>query len=129
MTTRRWTCLWLIFWAMMFTATHIPTRVPQGARFPHADKVVHFGMFFLLAWIGGRRLHAATGLLAGGALVGWAVVYAAYAFIDEWLQPFVGRSMTLGDWLADAGGIIAATVLLAVSRQKRTLSEPPSDRS
>ena len=95
-------------------------------RFPHADKVVHFGMFFLLTWFGGRRLKSATGLLAGGALAAWAVVYAAYAFLDEWLQPLVGRSMTLGDWLSDAGGILAATTLLAISRQKRTISEPPS---
>lgn len=115
-----------MFWAVMFIVTHVPIRAPQGFRFPHADKVVHFGMFFLLTWFGGRRLRAATGLLAGGALAGWAVVYAAYAFLDEWLQPFVGRSMTLGDWLADAGGILAATALLAISRQKRTLSEPPS---
>jgi len=104
-------------------------RVPHGVRFPHADKVVHFGMFFLLAWFGGRRLRAATGLLAGGALAAWAVVYAGYAFLDEWLQPFVGRSMTLGDWLADAGGILAATTLLAIGRQRRTLSELPSDHA
>ena len=110
----------------MFIATHVPIRPPQGVRFPHADKVVHFGMFFLLTWFGGRRLKSATGLLAGGALAAWAVVYAAYAFLDEWLQPLMGRSMTLGDWLSDAGGILAATALLAISRQKRTISEPPS---
>ena len=111
----------------MFVVTHIPVGVPKGVRIPHADKAIHFGMFFLLTWIGGKRLVSATGLLAGGALAAWAAVYAAYALLDEWLQPLVGRSMTLGDWLADAAGIVAATLLLMLIRRKQTLSEPPPE--
>jgi len=110
----------------MFVATHVPIRHATMGRFPHADKVVHFGMFFALTWLGGRRLWSATGLLAVGALAAWAIVYATYAFIDEWLQPLVGRSMTLGDWLADAAGILAATLILVWRRPRQTLSEPPT---
>lgn len=109
----------------MFVATHVPMPSGRGFRIKHADKVVHFVMFFLLTWIGGRRLRASTGIMAGGALVGWAIVYGGYAAFDEWLQQWVGRSMTLGDWVADALGVAVASVVLFFFRHKRTLSEPP----
>ncbi len=124
-TIPQWTCVWLAFWALMFVATHVPMPSGGGFRIKHADKVVHFVMFFLLTWIGGRRLRASTGILAGGALVGWAIVYGGYAALDEWLQQWVGRSMTLGDWIADALGVAVASAVLFLQRKKPPLSEPP----
>ena len=109
----------------MFVATHVPIRSRGVPYLKHADKAVHFFMFFTLTWIGGRRLRASTGMIAGGALVLWGLVYAGYALLDEWLQPFVGRTMTLGDWIADATGIATASILLYLCRSKPTLSEPP----
>jgi len=110
----------------MFVATHIPMKSHGIAFLKHADKVVHVAMFFTLTWIGGRRLRASTGMIAGGALVVWGLVYVGYAVVDEWLQPWFGRSMTLGDWIADAIGVTAASVLLFLQRKKTTLSEPPA---
>jgi VanZ family protein len=41
-----------------------------------------------------------------------------YAALDEWTQPFIGRTCELLDWLADAGGAIVGSLIgLAIARR------------
>ncbi len=83
---------------------------------PHLDKVVHFGLFFLLVILG----HLAYGRYRSGmsrvTAFRWVVLYAAYAALDECLQPLVGRTASFIDWLADVAGILAATMLVTTRR-------------
>ena len=116
----RW--LWLGFWAVLFVLTHVPVAHTGTMGLRHADKVIHFVLYYLLTRLGGRHyLTAGSGVSVVG-LFTWAVVYAAYAALDEWLQPFVGRTMSLGDWAADAAGIAVATVALAIRVRRSGLS-------
>jgi VanZ family protein len=107
------TLAWLGFWGLMFVATHVPLGGAGELRVPHGDKVVHFGMFFLLALLGSWRL-AGRGLLTWRRLLAWGLAYAMYAVIDESLQPLVGRTASLSDWLADVAGVAVAQLLVGL---------------
>lgn len=114
---------WVGLWVVMFLATHVP--VPSAGALPlgHGDKVLHFGLYFLLTYLGGRYLRAKGRRLSLTLLLFWAVVYCTYAAFDEWLQQFVGRSMSLSDWVWDVVGILVATATLAAMRSRSALSE------
>ncbi len=133
---RRLRCLsrgrvWVGYWIALFVATHVPDTGTGTMGFEHADKAAHFATYFLLAWLGGRYL--CSGLPGGETrpnaartLWVWAAVYCAYGGADEWLQRFVSRTPSLGDWLADSTGIVGATLWLTWWRPTRRLSEPGS---
>lgn len=105
--------MWAAYWVLLFGATHVP--VPGAGRplLPHLDKLVHAVIYFLLTWLGGRHLLARGTEIPTRSLLWWAAAYAVYAALDEWLQQFVSRTMSLGDWLADVAGIAGATLMLA----------------
>ena len=95
----------VVYWLIMFTATHWPNHLPilnTGA----IDKVAHFAAYFVLA-----ALMAWTAALHGAKLhfrlllVFWLIA-VSYGAVDELLQPPVGRSCELLDWLADAAGAV-----------------------
>ena len=117
--------IWLGFWLALAVATHVPPPGDLTFGVRHGDKVLHFTAYFLLVLLGGRWLRARRGTPHGRTLVRWGAVYTAYAVLDEWLQQFVGRSMTLGDFLADAVGIVLGTLLLMYAPDRKRLSEPP----
>jgi len=123
-TIRTWTIAWVVFWCLIFTATHIPLSHISMARIGNGDKIIHFGMYFVLTLLGGRRLRLISGRVGVRVLLTWAVIYALYGIADERLQPLVSRTCSLADWLADAAGIVAGTVVLLVCRPASTLSEP-----
>lgn len=73
---------------------------PELARFPHADKLVHFALFFVLA----ASFHIAfrfKPLLAGTLLF-------AYGIVIELIQHYVpGRGADVWDVVADMTGVAA----------------------
>lgn len=95
---------------LLFVFTHVPLPKGPAPRWPQADKVVHFLLYFGLAWLGGRRLLVNQSRFSVRSLIAWAGVYAAFAVADEWLQGPVGRTPSVGDWLADVIGIGAASI-------------------
>ena len=104
--------LWLGYWIALFAVTHRPFAGGVGLPIPGADKGIHLVLYFILAILGGRYLRASAGGLSLTRLIRWACVYAAYGALDEWLQQFVSRTPSWGDWFADVGGIVLATVVL-----------------
>jgi len=115
--------VWLGYWIVLFLLMHRP--LPEIPRMrPGSDKIAHFFLYFLLAFLGGRCLRSFGRALTIPGLAFWAALYAAYAAADEWLQQFVGRDMSMGDWLADVAGIVVASLLLAATRRSPQISEP-----
>jgi VanZ family protein len=114
--------LWIAYWVLLFVATHVPIPGRGPVTVEHGDKVIHFVVYFILTWLGGRYL-LATGRGTLRALAAWAAIYLLYAGADEYLQSLVGRTMSLSDWLADAAGIVLATLVLARRRPSGALSE------
>lgn len=102
---------WLGYWLLLFISTHVP--IPKAApQIRHGDKVAHFIAYAGLTLLGAWRLHAREQLCIKSVSF-WAAVYCAFGAMDELLQPLVGRTLSLWDWLADALGVAAATLAIA----------------
>lgn len=104
-----------VLWAAaIFWASSRPTvPLPSGWG---TDKLAHFGAYTVLGFL------LARGTAASRLSAGWAVVLGVlYGASDEVHQHFVpGRSVEVGDWVADALGVVAGVLLsswLASSRR------------
>jgi VanZ family protein len=101
------------YWCTIFVLTHMPARrLPAPAV---SDKVAHMAAYFglaalLYAWLWVRYPARRTiGL--------WVIgICAAYGAADELLQIPVGRSASLGDWLADVAGAMIAVAIWELIR-------------
>ena len=105
MSRGRWLAA-LAWAALIFAGTSIPGRDLPSA-FPHADKLVHLGLYGVLGFLVGRALRAGR-TPAARTLVTALGAMALFAAADEWHQQFVpGRSTDAVDWLADLVGATA----------------------
>ncbi|MCH8147243.1 MAG: VanZ family protein [Planctomycetes bacterium] len=113
------TTIWCGYWIVIFVLTHRPLGDIGKPPFPGADKVVHFVLYFGLTWLGAwRRRTSPAGYNPASVLV-WAGIYVVYGGIDEWLQSYVGRTMSLFDWFADVAGVAAASVVILLSKKRK----------
>ena len=116
----RWLMAWLAYWVGLFVLMHVPiTRYPLLTH-PGSDKAIHFVLYGLLTWLGGRYQIARMDPPRGLVLVGWAIGYAIFCAFDEWLQQFVGRTASLVDWLADVMGVAVGTTVLILTHHRRS---------
>lgn len=113
------TAVLLVYWGAAFTATHWPMNpgnVPSS-QIPHLDKVVHAGIYFLLA-----ILTLSTALAWGfrwrlRLLAQVWLVMVMIGLIDESTQLLVaGRSADILDLAADAAGALLGILLVAAAR-------------
>jgi len=102
---QRWLPRFLLlgYLALIFTLTHIPIKPSSLPRGVVNDKVIHFCMFFGLAFLlplwRGWSTTFTVKQIAGGLLL-----LLAYAFADELLQIPVGRTCDIMDGVADMLG-------------------------
>lgn len=106
---RQW--IWIAWWIALAVALHLPRPAVEGRSLPVSDKVIHFGLFFVLVALGAIALRARSARADVGSLIGWGVAYLIYAALDEWSQGFVGRDVQFGDYVANAAGVITATFI------------------
>lgn len=84
-------------------------------RFPHADKMVHFGMYAVMAALAYKALADARDRQPVWFVAIIAAAVAMVGALDELHQAIVpGRSMDPLDWLADAAGAVAAVITMRV---------------
>ena len=96
----------ITYWIGVFLLTHLPFP-DTGASFPHADKVVHMGIYTGLAFL----LSALMTIDSWQASWKIFLVCICYAMLDELLQiPIPTRAGDWRDWIAD---VIGTTVGLA----------------
>jgi hypothetical protein len=89
-----------------------PSDVPGSP--PGVDKLVHLGLFLLLALTG--RWAGVVGTALGGVLVGYAAVSEVVQGLDV-----VGRNASVADWCADVLGVAAGLLLWsALTRPRRS---------
>lgn len=106
--------IWIAYWLLIFTATHVPAGdLPHVGR-RHVDKVVHFGLYMGLAVLAGRYLGVTKTVRFRHRALLWAGVFVAYGAFDEWLQQYTHRSMDFWDWVADVCGIVSGSALVAL---------------
>jgi VanZ family protein len=105
--------LTLAYWLFAFVTTHLPPgELPKVAV---SDKLAHFVSYGLLCgalsvclWLGNVPV----------ARSAWVVlaIGAVYGVVDELLQIPVGRTASVGDWVADVAGAATAVMIFTVVR-------------
>lgn len=118
---------WLpaILWAagIFYLSARTGDELPRF-DFPMLDKIVHFGLFGVLALLAFAGLRFGSGLRFGAAVLLAFALASLYGGTDELHQLFTpARSSDLRDWIADTlgAGIVFAAHLL------RPRETPPHD--
>lgn len=112
-----WRGLLAGYWLALFVGTHLPPTFP-GLPGDNSDKLVHAAAFAVLAWLLATAWQSSVGRLNGRHLRFTWLAVVLYSAADELTQLLVGRSATLGDWLADAVGAALGLVIFAVGQRK-----------
>lgn len=111
-----------LVWAVIVFILHIVHIQSDSERsiLPHADKVIHFSMFFTLSylvfriWISGSNSSVKFLVIA---------LLCAYGALLEWMQglEFVRRDPDLLDWLADTTGVLFGMRISSIRKTKTHL--------
>jgi VanZ family protein len=102
-----------LYWIGIFTLTHLPpSNLPKTNV---SDKLAHFSVYCMLGVLLGLVLWNLRFCIRRSALL-VIVIGLAYGAFDELTQALVGRTCSMYDWYADAGGIACAAVALITLR-------------
>jgi VanZ family protein len=108
----------LAYWAFAVVVAHLPVTGLNQPQIKNADKMVHVGLYFGLTCLGAVAVaRRADGTYSASRIWGWALLYVAYAALDEWLQQFVSRTPSLWDWVADSIGVLLGSLWFSRSAQ------------
>lgn len=102
------------YWLTILALTHWPAqRLP---KLPPNDKLLHVlaygplgGLLFLCLWHARPHRPHFTWLVLPIGL--------AYGVLDELTQPWFNRTAAFDDWVADAVGLVIATVIMTLFRR------------
>jgi hypothetical protein len=103
----------IVYWIVLAVVAHIPIpEVVYKARV--SDKWLHFLAYLNLVFLLWFAVRPDSKVRLRNGMV-WLVflMTAAYGGIDELLQPYVGRTKDLGDFLANIAGVSAGLILFA----------------
>jgi VanZ family protein len=107
----------VVYWIAMFAATHLPLVQPP-VTLRHADKLVHAGMYAVLALLL-AVVWSQRATLSWRGIFGILALLAIYGALDEATQPLVGRTADVLDWLADVAGSIGGLAIFLAVRELR----------
>ena len=96
---------------MLFLATRPAERLPES-WFEHQDKLLHFGLYFVLVFAAARAmLHFFPQLKFRKVILLASFFCLAYAAFEENLQAFVpGREVEWADFVANAFGVLVGNI-------------------
>ncbi len=104
----------VIYLAVLFTATHIPSLPTSG--FSIYDKVEHFASYGVLTLCVLVCWELTIGVLQAKHYFAMWLAGTLYAAIDELTQIPVGRTCDVNDWAADILGIVAGLIAFRLIR-------------
>lgn len=116
----------IVYLALLFTLSSIPTLPAPDYGIELSDKVNHFLAYGLLGMLGYRSVKRLAGDRTTGARIVAALLFCAlYGVIDELHQMLVpGRSAEVADWIADLlGGLTGIVVMGALGRWMKARRE------
>jgi VanZ family protein len=108
---------------VIICATSIPsTLVSLPSQQGYLDKVVHFALYAVLAFLLARHGFGIAGRWTATALA--VIVASAFGVVDEWHQQYIpGRSTEYADWQADTlGAAVGSLAYGFLSRRRGTPS-------
>ena len=100
-----------LYWAGIFTLTHIPISRPP-IPMPD-DKAAHFLAYLGLGILLNLVLRATRSISNDWIIL---AIGLSYGVIDELTQKLVGRTCDQMDWFADCAGMAVAMVLCGAAR-------------
>lgn len=106
--------LWIL---MIFALCAMPPQdVPEpGIEIPHLDKVVHFGMFFIMSLLICYRFERPSLKSIYGIAIGFSFLYGG--LIEILQHYFFNRGGDVWDLLADvAGGVVGCVLFPTVKK-------------
>lgn len=114
-----------IFWALaIFVQSSFPAIELPKVEIISADKIVHMGVFGLLAFLCYISIiHSGKqNFLTRGPLLWSSIICILYGATDEIHQYFVpNRSSELQDWAADLIGVLIAVIIIKYFLEKKYL--------
>ena len=116
--------IFVAYWITLFGLTHLP-KLPAYPGPRYKDKFAHAAAYALLVRLAVAAWPLGPGSAARSA-ANWFAVLSSYAAVDELLQPLVGRSCTLGDWLADTAGVALAIAVWLIRTGKPSSTVDPA---
>ncbi|MBN1796614.1 MAG: VanZ family protein [Sedimentisphaerales bacterium] len=104
----------VLYWPVMFIATHIPTIPQWVGQIPLSDKTLHFFAYFFLCFLLWQAISPNRKVNWRKPSV-WLILFVVvwYGIVDEWLQIYVGRHADVRDFFADLAGAVTALVILS----------------
>ncbi len=119
----------ILYAAVIFIASSIPSLSPPPIGFEWDDKIYHFFEYALFGYLCARAFYYQRNrVLQDFAMIIALVVGSLYAVSDELHQSLVpGRYADVGDFVADVLGVIVAVVFF--SRQVAARKRPGSRNS
>lgn len=117
----RWP-LFLAFVVFLFVGHILPPEQIPPAVAQANDKVLHLINFLILALLAYRTFTRSSRTLfsfhAGGKAAGFSLFYGALLECIQLKIP--GRETSLRDWLADAIGVLLASIIFRISKLTRS---------
>ncbi len=119
----------VIWAALIFVASSIPSEdIPVAPIFEY-DKLIHLTIYFVFAALVYRalRFEGISPFVRSRAAILTVGIITFYGMTDEFHQHFVpGRTMDVFDWVADvAGGILCVVVMSYQSRRNHWKKASP----
>ena len=106
-----------IFTTAVVLVTHLPNEsVPKQLQFGELDKIAHMAAYGLITLLFVLSLRTSVTLLSTLLLVFAILIVATF---DELSQPFVNRTASLADWLANLIGVALVTFLLTCFKHSK----------
>jgi VanZ family protein len=112
--------------ALILTLTSLPAAsVPDVPPFPHLDKLVHGGLYGVLAILAARAMSASRPAMGSQGMSLLLTGIAVFGALDEWHQKFIpGRVPAWSDWSADVLGAMVGVTIFQLARARREISGP-----
>ena len=123
---RKWLIIAVTFTAVVLVLTHIPQEaMPSQLQVIGLEKLAHILAYGAITLFSILSLRTSPTLLSASLLF-FAIL--GIGAIDELTQPFVHRTASLDDWLADVTGIFVVFVFKTVQsfsnyRQVKTIDQ------
>ena len=118
-----WYAMPTLVWTIcIFIASSIPSPEMPGFSIFEMDKVIHLGVYFVLAaCVFTACSHAEAPLYLQSHKIAATILFVAvYGALDEFHQYFVpGRAVEFFDWLADVSGAFVFIFLFYVWKRLR----------
>jgi VanZ family protein len=117
---KRWPeTLLAVYWITLLTGTHWPRlHLPEV---PGKDKTLHVLAYAALAaLVLNVAVRRPAGWSRAAIAVGTIGLIGICGALDEWTQPYFGRSCELLDWIADISGAVAMSAGYLIVKHMRT---------